>query len=300
MATVVDPFSLEKTDGIRQTELLRHLEEQRELELSEARTIQLGMMPRGRLATDELVICYEFQPFHEVGGDFLDFFQLSDQTIGIYLGDVTGKGLPAALYAALAVGTLRGVHKTGTDPALVLSQLNRRMLLHNISHRYAAVQYASFDPRTGIMKIASAGMEGPLHISRSGCQKLEMPGLPPGMFANANYETVTVRLEPGDSVVLFTDGLSDTKNRAGEFFGMERACEMCDSLLHAAPEEILGKISGALNTYAGGETQQDDLTVAVLRYEPKLAIRSEIGDQSRVGKRETEAGNQIDTVEPVR
>jgi len=74
---------------------------------------------------------------------------------------------------------------------------------------------------------------------------------------------------------------------------------MRDSLLYAAPEEILEAISGALNTYAG-ETQQDDLTVAVLRYEPTLAIRSEIGDESKVGKRETEAGNQIDTVEPVR
>src|ERR1043166_4677809 len=107
MATVVEPFSLQQTDGIRQAKLLRQLEEQRELELNEARTIQLGMMPHGKLATSELVVCYEFQPFHEVGGDFLDFFELSDQTVGIYLGDVSGKGLPAALYAALAVGTDR-------------------------------------------------------------------------------------------------------------------------------------------------------------------------------------------------
>ena len=82
------------------------------------------MMPRGTLETADVTVCYDFQPFHEVGGDFLDFFQPSDQTIEIYLGDVTGKGLPAALYAALGVGTLRGVHKTGTDPAVALSRLN--------------------------------------------------------------------------------------------------------------------------------------------------------------------------------
>jgi len=87
------------------------------------------MMPLGTLETADVTACYDFPPFYEVGGDFQDFFQLSDQANGMYLGGVTGQGLPATLYAALAVGTLRGVHKTGTDPAAVLSQLNRWMLL---------------------------------------------------------------------------------------------------------------------------------------------------------------------------
>jgi len=133
MRTVVDSSLLRQAGPLPVEELLKQLETQREQELNEARTIQLGMMPRGTLETAEVTVCYDFQPFYEVGGDFLHFFQLGDQTIGIYLGDVTGKGMPA-LYAALAVGTLRGVHKKGTDPAAVLSQANRRMLLHNISH----------------------------------------------------------------------------------------------------------------------------------------------------------------------
>jgi len=85
-----------------------------------------------------------------VGGDFLDFFTLTDGVIGIYLGDVTGKGLLAALYAALAVGTLRGVHKTGTPPATVLSTVNRRVMLRGVSPRYAAVQYGCFRPARNI------------------------------------------------------------------------------------------------------------------------------------------------------
>ena len=298
MATAADPFPLKQVDGIRQADLLRELEAQRELELNEARGIQLAMMPHGKLTTESVAVCYEFQPFHEVGGDFLDFFALSDETIGIYLGDVTGKGLPAALYAALAVGTLRGVHKTGTDPAMVLSQLNRRMLLHHISHRYAAVQYANFDPRTGMMRIASAGMEGPLHVSRRGCQKLEMQGLPPGMFANANYETVTRRLEPGDSIVLFTDGVSDRKNREEEFFGLDRVCSVCEPLLHSAPEAILHSISAALSSHAAGEMQQDDLTIAILQYRSNQP--ADAATCTQVGKRETCAGNEIDTAGPVR
>ncbi len=134
-----------------------------------------------------------------MGGDFLDFFTLTDGVIGIYLGDVTGKGLPAALYAALAMGTLRGVHKTGTPPAAALNVLNQRVMLRGVSSpRYAAVQYGCFDPRTGILRIASAGMAGPLILSAQGYRELELRGIPPGMFPATDYESETVQLERGD------------------------------------------------------------------------------------------------------
>jgi sigma-B regulation protein RsbU (phosphoserine phosphatase) len=177
--------------------VLAELEAQREQELAEARAIQLGMLPHGPLRTEDVSVCYEFQPFHEVGGDFLDFFTLTDGTIGIYLGDVTGKGLPAALYAALAVGTLRGVHKTGTPPDAVLRLVNRRVILRGVTPRYAAVQYARFDPRDGTLQIASAGMNGPLILSAHGYRELELRGIPPGMFPETDYESETVQLDPG-------------------------------------------------------------------------------------------------------
>jgi sigma-B regulation protein RsbU (phosphoserine phosphatase) len=85
------------------------------------------MLPVQPLRTRRVTISHEFRPAAEVGGDYLDYFQLSDETMGLYIGDLSGKGLPAALYAALAVGTLRGVHKTGRDPKGVLSLLNRIM-----------------------------------------------------------------------------------------------------------------------------------------------------------------------------
>src|SRR5881394_4457507 len=142
------------------------IESLRETELQEARAIQLAMLASEGLRAPHVEIESEFQPVTEVGGDFLDYFLLSDGTAGLYLGDVTGKGLPAALYAALAVGTLRGVHKTGTPPASVLNTLNRRVILRGVSSpRYASVQYGCFDPRTGILRIASAGMAGPVVLS---------------------------------------------------------------------------------------------------------------------------------------
>src|SRR5579863_3118573 len=105
---------------------LRSIEKLREQDLEEARTIQNVMLPAHPLRTEEDTISHEFQPAAEVGGDYLDYFTLSDGSIGLYIGDVSGKGLPAALYAALAVGTLRGVHKTGQHPGRVLATLNER------------------------------------------------------------------------------------------------------------------------------------------------------------------------------
>jgi len=110
----------------------------------------------------------------------------------LYLGHVSGKeGLPAALYAALAVGTLRGVHKTGTSPHDVLATLNRRLMIRGMPRRHTAIQYAVFNPHSHELQIASAGMPGPFHLSASGCRKLKLCGIPPGLFAAANYETLT-------------------------------------------------------------------------------------------------------------
>src|ERR1700724_2097785 len=123
------------------------IEKLREEELEEARAIQSVMMPGEPLRAGAVRISHAFQPLAAVGGDFLDYFEMSDGSIGLYLGDVSGKGLAAAMYAALAVGTLRGVHKTGQSPDRVLSTLNRRLRVRGVPRRYCAMQYALFDTR---------------------------------------------------------------------------------------------------------------------------------------------------------
>ena len=104
--------------------------------------------------------------------------------------------------------------------------------------RYAAVQYARFDPRDGTLQIASAGMNGPLILSAHGYRELELRGIPPGMFPETDYESETVQLEPGDSVIFLSDGFSESQNSAGEFFGMEGVQKVCEPLRRNAPEEI--------------------------------------------------------------
>src|ERR1700730_7853027 len=171
------------------------IEKLREEEREEARAIQSVMLPTEPLRAGAVRISHHFRPVAAVGGDFLDYFELSDGCVGLYLGDVSGKGLAAAMYAALAVGTLRGVHKTGQSPAAVLSTLNRRLMIRGTPRRHAAMQYALFDPRTREMQIASAGLPGPFHLSARGSHLLEIQGIPPGLFHPAvTYETLKITL----------------------------------------------------------------------------------------------------------
>jgi phosphoserine phosphatase RsbU/P len=251
------------------------VEKLREEELEEARAIQSVMLPSESLRVGAVRISHEFQPVSAVGGDFLDYFELSDGSIGLFLGDVTGKGLPAAMYAALAVGTLRGVHKTGQSPEVVLSTLNRRLLVRGIPRRYSAAQYASFNPRTAEMRVSSAAMPGPFHLTGQGCRVMELPGLPPGLFEHAQYDTVTLSLAPGDSVLFCTDGITDAFNLADEPFSVERVKEICDNGLRLPPKELLSRIFKAVEAFTIGRDQHDDMAAAVFHYGLLTPLREE-------------------------
>jgi phosphoserine phosphatase RsbU/P len=240
------------------------VEKLREEELEEARSIQSVMHPAESLRAGAVRISHQFQPVAEVGGDFLDYFELTDGCIGLYLGDVSGKGLPAAMYAALAVGTLRGVHKTGQSPAHVLSTLNRRLMIRGTPRRHAAMQYAVFDPRSHELQISSAGMPGPLHLSARGCRVIEIHGIPPGLFdPSVVYDISKIAIEPGDSVVFFTDGISDAFSTDGESFGVERLQALCAARACATPPELLGCMFAEVERFARGQAQHDDMAAAV-------------------------------------
>ncbi len=145
----------------------------------------------------------------------------------MYIGDVSGKGLPAALYAALAVGTLRGIHKTGTDSSRVLYLLNRRLMVRGIPGRHTAIQYATFDPETAEMCIASAGMPGLMLVRGGESQVLQVAGIPPGLFPDVTYDAVKLQLLAGDSVLFFTHGLTDARNVRDCDFDVAGLREVC-------------------------------------------------------------------------
>ena len=244
------------------------IEKLREQELEEARVIQGCMLPSQPLHKYEVIISHEFQPVTEVGGDYLDYFALSDGTIGLYVGDVSGKGLPAALFAALAVGTLRGVHKTGQRPGYVLSLLNERLHLRGIPGRHSAIQYAVFYPATEEMIIASAGMPGPLLLRGQDCQRLQIAGIPPGLFPGVVYDELSVQLQPDDSILFCSDGLTEARNLQEQEFGIEGLQEVCRRHAGETPLDLLGHIFAAIQEFTVECRQWDDMTATVFHYSP--------------------------------
>jgi sigma-B regulation protein RsbU (phosphoserine phosphatase) len=243
----------------------RAIEELRREELEEARAIQSVMLPADVLHAGQVTVAYEFQPVETVGGDFLDYFQLPDSSVGFYVGDVSGKGLPAAMYAALAVGILRGIHKTGQSPDKVLSVLNRRLTSRGGLRRHAAILYGLFNPSTSEMTLASAGMPGPLHFSATGCRIIELSGIPPGLFPDSEYESVTVALEPGDSIVCCSDGITEAQNARYEDFGSERLIDICTAGKGLPPADLLARIFSSVHNFTQAIRQHDDMATAIFQ-----------------------------------
>jgi sigma-B regulation protein RsbU (phosphoserine phosphatase) len=232
-------------------------------DLEEARFIQEMMMPTESLRRGLVTVSHEFHPAAEVGGDFLDYFELSDGKIGIFVGDVSGKGLPAAMYAALTVGTLRGVHKTGHMPCHVVSLLNQRLLFRGALHRHCALQYAVFDPHSHQMHITSAGMPGPLHLTPKECRNLKLEDIPPGIFPTTTYQMSTFSIEPGESVLFYTDGITEAFNLDNEQFGTERLRALCAAHPSLSSSEMLKHIVSSVVTFARGREQHDDMAAAL-------------------------------------
>jgi sigma-B regulation protein RsbU (phosphoserine phosphatase) len=235
-------------------------------EREEAQQIQYSLLPAGPLRASAFEIAYRFSPFAGVGGDFADFFELPDGQAGIYVGDVVGKGLPAALYAALVMGLLRGLHKTGASTADSLAVLNKRMLVRPVAGRFAATLYALYDPASRKLSFSNAGMPLPLLVCESGCRPLGEGGLPSGIFPGATYDSHTVELFPGDAVLFATDGLHELRDRHDKDFSWERLQDTWVQCRCRTAEDSLGLLFEEARQFSqNGSEQQDDITAVVLK-----------------------------------
>jgi sigma-B regulation protein RsbU (phosphoserine phosphatase) len=232
--------------------------------VGEAVLIQKSLLPREPLRSPNLEVTYLMRTFSEVGGDFLDYFFLSDGKMGLYIGDVVGKGLPAAMYGALAAGGLRAIHKTGAEPAAVLELFNKRLRVRPIASRYCTTQYAVYDPISRELCVANAGLPRPLHFSTDGCHPVGEGGLPSGLFDGARYDQYKIRLAPGDAVLFTTDGLSEARDKAGEPLDMDRMVELCALLDYSSADVFLRSLFDSIEKFSGGKPA-DDMTAAVLK-----------------------------------
>ena len=237
----------------------------RELEL--AHDIQKTLLPQEAPKLDGYEIAYRWRSAREVGGDFFDFMQLGPSRLGLVIADVSDKGIPAALYMMFARTILRVVALSGREPAMALQRANELILSDSTSDMFVTANYGVLDTLGHRLTYSSAGHNLALHAPAAECRATELTtdGLALGIIGEVRFEQKTLDLAPGDVVLFYTDGASDTLNPAGDAFGEEGLAEvLCQHKDHSA-EDIAAAIDTAVQTWAGGESQYDDFTLIVIR-----------------------------------
>lgn len=235
-------------------------------DLEIARDIQIAMLPKGEHSSGDARVFGTTRPANTVGGDFYDVLPLADGRLMIAVGDVAGKGSPAALLMALLLAMLRTLVDEGLDAVRLITRLNVQICRHSPGSRFITFFYGLYDPATGALEYVNAGHLPPLVRRVDGTMdRLDGGGMALGMFENATFESRRVTIAPGDTVVMYTDGITEAENRSGRAFedsGLEAI------LVHQKdehdPEVLARAVISAVEAHAGDVRLADDLTVAVL------------------------------------
>lgn len=244
----------------------RERERQRlEQELSIAREIQQALVPQGLQDFPHLAVTGIHRPCYEVGGDYFDVFQCPDGRIAILIADVAGKGLGAALLTTMLQGALSGM-TLGVEPVKVFHHLNRFLCEHSVVGRYATMFFGLLGS-DGALEYVRASHPSPLLLRRGEVSELYTGGsFPIGLLEEATFNADFVRLEPGDTLLLYTDGVTEAQSKDRNFFGDERLVEVLAQLPDSTLGDIQGAILGAVERFAEGAAQSDDITLLMVRY----------------------------------
>jgi serine phosphatase RsbU (regulator of sigma subunit) len=245
-------------------ELIRRERLARELEI--AREIQRYILPQRCPELDGYEMGVEYHPAREVGGDLYDFqWDHESETLHIVIGDVSGKSIPAALYGAVFSGQLQTLYSRKLKPTGALAILNNKLVARYQTANFIAVLYCCVDLKDGSCTCANGGMPFPLLVRGELISTLKIPGVPLGLIENTEYEELRFQIEPGDTLVLASDGATDARNRQGEFYDTARLME---SICRHSAEEIslfLKKLHSNLIQFVGDAEFHDDVTLIGFR-----------------------------------
>jgi sigma-B regulation protein RsbU (phosphoserine phosphatase) len=193
--------------------------------------------------------------------------------LAIVIGDVSGKGAPAAIYAALVNGILRSHAPIEPGPAEMLSAVNFSLAERHIEAQYICLLYAVWDDQRRTLQIANSGIPRPIYVHDGTTETVEATGLPLGLFDEAEHDELTFKMKPGDLFVFFSDGILDARNRAGDMFGrsgVERVIATCPE---QSPECVVNSLFAAVAEHAAGEDTFDDQTVVAIRVKGSASKR---------------------------
>ncbi|HJW91136.1 MAG TPA: PP2C family protein-serine/threonine phosphatase, partial [Anaerolineales bacterium] len=243
-----------------------------EEELHLARLVQETLLPKDIPSIPGWELASHWLPAREMSGDFYDFLALPDGRLGLIIGDVSGKGMPAALVMAITQSILRATAERITPPAEVLERANKLILPHMPANMFATCLYMILDPATGCLQFANAGHNLPILLTDRGVVEPRATGMPLGLLPGMTYDQKDVHLEPGNRLLMYTDGLVEAHNPQREMFGTPYLHELVGQEIQVPPgssggtaliELLLASLAGFTGS---GWEQEDDVTLVTLDY----------------------------------
>jgi sigma-B regulation protein RsbU (phosphoserine phosphatase) len=259
-------------ENARLYEQVRANQERLEREVRFAQRVQAALLPAGppkRLKGVDLAAA--FASARELGGDFHDYLAPESNTLVIAVGDVSGKGVPAALYSAFAAELVRGrtfrrrYLPERSSPAGVLSSVNTILHQRQLEEYYCTLCYAIFDWKRRLVTLANSGLPYPIRCSDEGCAQIELPGVPLGSFNGSTYDEVTYALHAGDVFVFCTDGVFEAMNEQGEEFSAARLIQVVSETKRLPAKQIVEAIFRSVSDWRGDAAPNDDMTAVVVR-----------------------------------
>ena len=264
---ILDALGVESASILDNARLVeRERERQRlEQELSIARAIQQALLPQGLHDYPHLAITGMHYPCHEVGGDYFDAFPAGENRTAFLIADVSGKGLGAALLTTMLQGALSAM-ALGTDPVSVINHINKFLCEHVEVGRYATMFFGLID-RDGRLEYIKAGHPSPLLLRRGQVSVLYSEGsFPVGLLQDAEFTAASLQLKPDDTLVLFSDGITDAENPEGELFGESRLREALTGQQNQPLETLKQMVLDSVEVFSRGANQSDDMTLLIARY----------------------------------
>ena len=243
------------------------LEKQKmEEELNVARQIQMQLLPQADPAGPGYKVSSFAQPSRQVGGDYFDYFDRAEGRLGLVIGDISGKGVPAALLVSQLQAILRAEVRTAKSLPEIISAVNQIITESTTAEMFATLFYADWDPVARQLNYVNAGHNYPIVVRQDGTSDtLRVGGLALGVIAEAQFEQSRVQLVPGDLVLLYTDGLTELNDPMGQEYGEERLLRLLKENRHLSAETIKNKLVRDATRFALGELGFDDLTLIVLK-----------------------------------
>jgi phosphoserine phosphatase RsbU/P len=236
-----------------------------ERDLQAAKRIQGALLRQVPTEDFGLDMAARYLSARELGGDLYDFLRYGPQQLGIALGDVSGKGTAAALYGAVAIGIMRSMAPQKLQPAELLRQMNQIVGERRIEGRFMTICFTTWQRGRSKLRVANAGQSQPLLYKDGRCGKVELTGFPLGIFEEVTYDEWGVTLEVGDILVFHSDGIAETANSEGQFFGTERIRKIVEEHHNSSAADLADRVFREVEWFAQGAPLADDRTLVVLK-----------------------------------